>query len=88
MIMTNLSTQVQELEQRLESLQYENENLKIMLYRMIASNESGIELVPYSNLKAVQIKFCQFYMRDNVPHIGVKYADRYNVEPNNTPDEL
>jgi hypothetical protein len=27
-------------------------------------------------------------MRDNVPHIGVKYADRYNVEPNNTKDEL
>ncbi len=55
---------------------------------MIASNESGMELVPYSDLKAVQIKFCQFYMRDNVPHIGVKYADRYNVEPNNTQDEL
>jgi hypothetical protein len=86
--MTNLSQQVQELEKRLESLQYENENLKVMLYRMIASNESGIELVPYSDKKAELIKFCQFYMRDNVSHIGVKYADRYNVDPNNTKDEL
>ena len=86
--MTNLSQQVQELEQRLQSLEYENENLKIMLYRMIASNESGIELVPYSDLKAVQIKFCQFYMRDNVPHIGVDYLNRYNLTPNNTKDEL
>jgi hypothetical protein len=86
--MTNLSTQVHELEKRLESIEYENENLKIMLYRMIASNESGIELVPYSDKKGELIKVCQFYMRDNVPHIGVKYADRYNVEPNNTKDEL
>jgi hypothetical protein len=86
--MSKLSQQVQELEKRLESLQYENENLKIMLYRMIASNESGIELVPYSDKKGELIKVCQFYMRDNVPHIGVKYADRYNVEPNNTKDEL
>jgi hypothetical protein len=86
--MTNLSTQVQELEKRLESLQYENENLKIMLYRMIASNESGMELVPYSDKKAELIKVCEFYMRDNVPHIGVKYADRYNIDPNNTKDEL
>jgi hypothetical protein len=86
--MTNLSQQVHELEKRLESLEHENENLKIMLYRMIASNESGIELVPYSDKKGELIKVCQFYMRDNVPHIGVKYADRYNVEPNNTQDEL
>jgi hypothetical protein len=86
--MTNLSTQVQELEKRLESLEYENENLKIMLYRMIASNKSGIELVPYSDKKGELIKVCQFYMRDNVPHIGVKYADRYNVDPNNSRDEL
>jgi len=86
--MTKLSQQVQELEKRLESLQYENENLKIMLYRMIASNKSGIELVPYSDLKAVQIKFCQFYIRDNVPHIGVDYLNRYNLTPNNTQDEL
>ncbi len=86
--MTNLSTQVHELEKRVELLQYENENLKIMLYRMIASNESGIELVPYSDKKGELIKVCQFYMRDNVPHIGVEYADRYNVEPNNTKDEL
>ena len=86
--MTNLSTQVQELEKRLESLQYENENLKIMIYRMIASNESGMELVPYSDKKAELIKVCEFYMRDNVPHIGVKYADRYNIDPNNTKDEL
>jgi hypothetical protein len=86
--MTNLSQQVQELEQRLESLQYENENLKIMLYRMIASNESGIELVPYSDKKGELIKVCQFYMRDNVPHIGVDYLNRYNLTPNNTKDEL
>ena len=86
--MSNLSTQVQELEKRLESIEYENENLKIMLYRMIASNDSGIELVPYSDKKGELIKVCQFYMRDNVPHIGVKYADRYNVDPNNSRDEL
>ncbi len=86
--MTNLSQQVQELEKRLQSLEHENENLKVMLYRMIASNKSGIELVPYSDKKGELIKFCQFYMRDNVQHIGVKYADRYNVEPNNTKDEL
>jgi len=86
--MSNLSTQVQELEKRVESLQYENENLKIMLYRMIASNESGIELVPYSDYKTELIKGCEFYTRDNFHHIGVKYADRYNVEPNNTQDEL
>ena len=86
--MSKLSQQVQELEKRLESLQYENENLKIMLYRMIASNESGIELVPYSDYKTELIKGCKFYMRDNVPHIGVDYLKRYNVDPNNTPDEL
>ena len=86
--MSKLYQQVQELEQRLESLQYQNENLKVMLYRMIASNESGIELVPYSDYKIELIKGCEFYTRDNVPHIGVKYADRYNVEPNNTKDEL
>ena len=86
--MTNLSQQVQELEKRLESLEHENENLKVMLYRMIASNESGMELVPYSDYKIELIKGCEFYTRDNVPHIGVKYADRYNVDPNNTPDEL
>jgi hypothetical protein len=86
--MSKLSQQVHELEKRLESLQYENENLKVMLYRMIASNESGIELVPYSDKKGELIKVCQFYMRDNVPHIGVDYADRYNVDPNNTKDEL
>ncbi len=55
---------------------------------MIASNESGIELVPYSDYKTELIKGCEFYTRDNFHHIGVKYADRYNVEPNNTPDEL
>jgi hypothetical protein len=55
---------------------------------MIASNESGIELVPYSEPKSVQIKKCEFYMRDNVPHIGVDYLKRYNIQPNNTPDEL
>jgi hypothetical protein len=86
--MSKLSQQVQELEKRLESLQYENENLKVMLYRMIASNESGIELVPYSDKKAELIKVCQFYMRDNVPHIGVDYLNRYNLTPNNTQDEL
>ena len=86
--MSNLSTQVHELEKRLQSLEYENENLKVMLYRMIASNESGIELVPYSEPKSVQIKKCEFYMRDNVPHIGVDYLKRYNIQPNNTPDEL
>ncbi len=86
--MSKLSQQVHELEQRLESLQYENENLKLMLYRMIASNESGMELVPYSDYKEELIKGCEFYTRDNVPHIGVKYADKYNIEPNNTKDEL
>ena len=86
--MTNLSQQVQELEKRVESLQYENENLKVMLYRMIASNESGIELVPYSDKKAELIKVCQFYMRDTVPHIGVDYLKRYNLTPNTTKDEL
>jgi len=55
---------------------------------MIASNESGMELVPYSDYKTELIKGCEFYTRDNVQHIGVKYADRYNIEPNNTPDEL
>ena len=86
--MSKLSAQVQELEQRLESLEYENENLKIMLYRMIASNESGIQLVPYSDIKARMISKCEFYMMDNVHHIGVKHLNRYNIEPNNTPDEL
>jgi hypothetical protein len=86
--MSKLSQQVQELEQRLQSLEYENENLKVMLYRMIASNESGMELIPYSDLKSVQIKKCEFYMRDNVQHIGVKHLNRYNIEPNNTPDNL
>jgi hypothetical protein len=55
---------------------------------MIASNESGMELVPYSDYKIELIKGCEFYTRDNVQHIGVKYADRYNVDPNNTKDEL
>ena len=86
--MNNLSQQVQELEQRAQSLEYENENLKIMLYRMIASNESGIELVSYSEPKSVQIKKCEFYMRDNVSNIGVKHLNRYNIEPNNTPENL
>jgi hypothetical protein len=86
--MSKLSQQVQELEKRLQSLEYENENLKVMLYRMIASNKSGIELVPYSDKKAELIKVCEFYMRDNVPHIGVDYLKRYNLTPNNTPDEL
>jgi hypothetical protein len=86
--MENLSTQVHELEKRLQSLEYENENLKIMLYRMIASNESGIELVPYSEPKSVQIKKCEFYMMDNVSHIGVKHLNRYNIEPNNTETNL
>ena len=86
--MENLSTQVHELEKRLQSLEYENENLKIMLYRMIASNESGIKLVPYSDTKARMIKKCEFYMRDNVSHIGIKHLNRYNIDPNNTPDEL
>jgi len=86
--MSKLSQQVRELEQRLQSLEYENENLKIMLYRMIASNESGIQLVPYSDIKAQQIKRCEFYMRENVSHIGVKHLNRYNIQPNNTPDEL
>jgi hypothetical protein len=86
--MSKLSSQVHELEKKAESLQYENDNLKIMLYRMIASNESGIKLVPYSDTKARMIKKCEFYIRDNVSHIGIKHLNRYNIDPNNTLDKL
>jgi hypothetical protein len=86
--MSKLSMQVHELEQKAERLEHENENLKFMLYRMIASNKSGIKLVPYSDTKARMIKKCEFYIRDNVSHIGITYLNRYNIDPNNTQDEL
>jgi hypothetical protein len=83
----NLSAQVRELEQRLQLLEYENERLKGMLYRMIASNESGIKLVPYSDDKLKMIHKCKFYMRQNVPHIYVEFM-KNNIEPNNSEKEI
>ena len=85
--MSKLSAQVQELEQRLESLQYENENLKIMLYRMIASNGRMIEPVPYSKTKGKMIKQIEF-STSHFSRIVCKLNNNYNLQPNNTPDEL
>jgi hypothetical protein len=85
--MKTLYAQIYELENRLQSLQYENEQLKIMLYRMIASNDKGVELSPYSDDKAGLIKDCKFYMRQNVPHIYVEFMKK-NVQPNNSEKEI
>ena len=86
--MSNLSQQVQELEKRVESLQYENENLKIMLYRVIASNDAGIEIVPYSDKKADMINQFEFSISQSSNMIISSYKDAYNLTPNNTPDDL
>jgi len=85
--MSKLSQQVQELEQQLESLKYENENLKVMLYRMIASNGRLIEPVPYSKTKGKMIKQIEF-STSHFSRIVCKFNNNYNLQPNNTPDEL
>jgi hypothetical protein len=86
--MSNLSQQVQELEQRLESLEYENENLKIMLYRMIASNGRLIEPIPYSETKGKLINQIEFSPSLDFAKVVCKFNGTYNLTPNNTPDEL
>jgi hypothetical protein len=86
--MSKLSAQVQELEKRLESLQYENENLKIMLYRMIASNGRLIEPVPYSQTKGKLIKQIEFSTSLDFAKVVCKFNGNYNLQPNNTETEL
>jgi len=86
--MSKLSQQVQELEQQLESLKYENENLKAMLYRMIASNGRLIEPVPYSQTKGKLIKQIEFSTSLHFSKVVCKFNNNYNLQPNNTPDEL
>ena len=50
--MSKLSTQVQQLEQKADSLEYENEQLKAMLYRMITGDKEnqieGIDKIGFS----------------------------------------
>jgi hypothetical protein len=86
--MSNLSQQVQELEKRLQSLEYENENLKIMLYRMIASNGRLIEPIPYTKTKGELIKQIEFSTSIDFSQVVCKLNDNYNLTPNNTPENL
>ena len=51
--MSKLSTQVQELEQKAEALDYQNKWLKIMLYRMITRDTGG-------KIESEEIEFSQF----------------------------
>jgi len=84
--MENLSTQVHELEKKAESLQYENENLKIMLYRMIATHGNTFKPTPYGNAKPDLIKGCDFIVStENNINCFLKST---LVKPNNLPEYL
>jgi hypothetical protein len=84
--MENLSSQVHELEKKAESLQYENDNLKIMLYRMIATHGNIFEPVPYVRAKPDLIKGCNFIVStENTINCFLKSTP---VKPNNLPEDL
>lgn len=51
--MSKLSQKVQELEDKVQSLEYQNKWLKVMLYRLITGDSSG-------NIESEQIEFSQF----------------------------
>jgi hypothetical protein len=84
--MQTLSTQVHELEKKAERLEHENENLKMMLYRLIATNGNTFEPVPYVHVKRDLIKVCSFILStENTINCFLKSTP---VKPNNLPEDL
>jgi hypothetical protein len=84
--MQTLSTQVHELEKKAERLEHDNENLRVMLYRMIATHGNTFEPVPYVRAKPDLIKACSFIIStENTINcfLGSEY-----ISPNNSPEYL
>ena len=85
--MSKLSQQVQELEQRLETLEYENNMLKGMVYRLIATHGNRYEPIPYSPQKMLDVFDLDFYVSMKTDTIKCRQGVE-PITPNNTPDEL
>lgn len=82
-----ISQQVADMEKRLESLLDENENLKVIIYRMIAENGNKFDITPYSHEKAKQIWQLKFSLYDE----GVVAFQSWavpRIKPNKTENEL
>jgi hypothetical protein len=84
--MSKLSMQVHELEQKAERLEHENENLKFMLYRMIATHGNTFKAVQYGGAKPDLIKRCNFTIStENTINCFLKSKP---LKPNNLPEDL
>ena len=82
-----LSHQVADLENRLESLSYENEQLKVIIYRMIAENGNKFDITPYSSEKAKQIGKLKFSLYDEGVGAFQSWAVP-RIKPNKSENEL
>jgi hypothetical protein len=84
--MSKLSTQVHELEKKAERLEHDNENLKMMLYRLIATNGNTLKSVAYGFGKSEIIKSCDFII--STEQKVECFFKSFPVKPNNLPEDL
>ena len=85
--MSNLSQQVQELEQRAQTLEHQNKILKAMLYRVIATNGNRFEPIGYNIEKAKCMYQLDFHFHNANNTINCTQGVE-PITPNNTPDHL
>ena len=82
-----LSQQVYDMEQELRTLQYENENLKRMIYRLISFNGNEYDKSDYSEAKDKEILQCEFNFSSPGINVFRSWANPL-IKPNNSESEL